>query len=223
MLTLWPRVYMNLPQHECKHRHRDKSRDLGFPGETTMNTCTWSSHYISTVIWYWVFVLQFFSLLGKCPFNRILPFASFVVTHCSSCLARTHTHRRCSSFFTQLSGAITQYQILSNAAGVQSASTRCRAANARAPPLTLTAGFGSVPLWSLAAAHDTCQSGVALEQVAGLTIKCHHGAQLVVGADSGPVHYIARIKARLPQFCCKIISESKTKQKQKRKGWEFVY
>lgn len=68
--------------------------------------------------------------------------------------------------------------------------------NTEALPLTLTARFGSVPLRSLAAAHDTCQSGVALEQVASFTIKCHHRAQLVVRTHSCSIHHIARIETR---------------------------
>lgn len=68
--------------------------------------------------------------------------------------------------------------------------------NIEALPLTLTARFGSVPLWSLAAAHDTCQSGVALEQVASFTIKCHHRAQLVVQTHSCSIHHVARIETR---------------------------
>lgn len=70
----------------------------------------------------------------------------------------------------------------------------CHSVNIEVLPLTLTARFGSVPLWSLAAAHDTCQSGVALEQVASFTIKCHHRAQLVVRTHSCSIHHIAGIK-----------------------------
>lgn len=69
-------------------------------------------------------------------------------------------------------------------------------------PLTLTAWFGSVPLGSPAAAHDTFQRGVALKQVASLAMKCHHGAQLVVSTHTSAIHQIARIKTCLTQFCC---------------------
>jgi len=73
---------------------------------------------------------------------------------------------------------------------------------AKMVPLTLTAWFGSVPLWSLAVAHDTRQGRVALQLVAGLTMKCHHGSQLVVCTHSSAIHYIPWIKTSLPQFRC---------------------
>lgn len=172
--------------------------------ESTVNKCTWRSHYRSILLYSFAMVVAL-CILGECPSDRVLPSVVNTLQWLFHLLTRVQTHIHThfgSFFFTQLSCAITWYQILSNAAGVQSASTR-HSANTQAPPPTLTAGFGSVPLGSLAAAHDTCQSGVALEQVAGLTIKCHHGAQLVVCADSRSIHYTAWIKARLPKFCCK--------------------
>lgn len=63
---------------------------------------------------------------------------------------------------------------------------------------TLTAGFGPIPFWSLGVAHDACQSGVALQQIAALTVKCHHGSQLVVGAHTGAIHHVPGIKTCLP-------------------------
>lgn len=73
-----------------------------------------------------------------------------------------------------------------------------RACDAGPLLLTLTAWFGSVPLRSPAAAHDTLQCGVALEQVASLAMKCHHGTQLVVSTHSSAIHQIAGIKTCLP-------------------------
>ena len=68
--------------------------------------------------------------------------------------------------------------------------------------LTLTAGFGPVPLGPLAVPHDAGERGVSLQQVPRLAVESHHGAQLVVAADPGAVHHVARIKTRLPQFSC---------------------
>lgn len=68
--------------------------------------------------------------------------------------------------------------------------------------LTLTTWFDSVPFWPFAVAHDTRQCGVALQHIASLTMKCHHGSQLVVSTHSSAIHHIPWIKACLPQFCC---------------------
>lgn len=69
--------------------------------------------------------------------------------------------------------------------------------------LTLTAGLGSIPLRSLAVSHNAGQCGVALQQIASLTMERHHGSHLVVSTHSGTVHHIPRIKTRLTQFRCR--------------------
>lgn len=86
-------------------------------------------------------------------------------------------------------------------------------------PLTLTARFGSVPLWSLAVSHDTRQSGVALQQVASFTMECHHRAQLVVRTHSCTIHHISWIKTCFPQFCYH--SKGNKEQWQTLKIWDF--
>lgn len=102
---------------------------------------------------------------------------------------------------------MTLYQILTEQLECSSLLLR-PCVNVEVLPLTLTAWFGSVPLWSLAVAHDTCQSGVALQQVTSLAMKCHHRSQLVVSTHSRAIHHIPGIKTRLPQFCCQSKEQS---------------
>lgn len=105
------------------------------------------------------------------------------------------------SFFSQHSLGITYYQILTEQLECGSPPLRTSVV-VEVLPLTLTAWFGSVPLWSLAVAHDTRQSGVALQQVSRLAVKCDHRSQLVVSTHPSAVHHVPRIKTGLPQFGC---------------------
>ena len=65
---------------------------------------------------------------------------------------------------------------------------------------TLAAGEHSVPPGPAVVAHDASEGGVALQHVARLAVERHRGAQLVVAAQAGAVHDVARVKARLPQL-----------------------
>lgn len=122
---------------------------------------------------------------------------------CSTCASnRQQRAPHFSSFFkTQRSPGITLYQILTKQLECSFLLLR-PSVIAEVLPLTLTTWFSSVPLGSLAVAHDTRQCRVTLQQVASLAMKCHHRSQLVVSTHSSAIHHIPGIKTRLPQFSC---------------------
>lgn len=60
---------------------------------------------------------------------------------------------------------------------------------------TLTAGQPPVPARPAIITHNAGKRGVALEDVACLTVEGHGGAQLVVTAQPSAIHHITGIKA----------------------------
>ena len=65
---------------------------------------------------------------------------------------------------------------------------------------TLAAGQRPAPLGPARVAHLAGEGGVPLQQVAGVAVEGHAGAQLVVAPQPSAIHHGAGIETRLPQL-----------------------